>query len=162
MALWGLRDAFALTGTANVSNLVATTTVTGTGTAFDTELDLGDTIIIDGKKRKVVAITSNVSITIDPAWDGANVTDGFVEGQDSPKYVLASEVSGNNILGVSQTEALVSTNQANGLYTPGWVSHSRYTDMHGNLRYKTESLVSISTLTSDAANTIDAEYLPNS
>ena len=113
MPLWRLRDAFALTGTANVSNLVATTTVTGTGTAFDTELDIGDTIIIAGKKRKVAAISSNVSITIDPAWDGANQTSIFVEGQDSPKYVLASEVSGNNILGVSQVEALVSTNQVN-------------------------------------------------
>ena len=162
MPLWGLRDAFALTGTANVSNLVATTTVTGTGTAFDTELDIGDTIIIAGKKRKVAAISSNVSITIDPAWDGANQTGLFVEGQDSPKYVLASEVSGNNILGVWRIETMVTTNQANGLYTPGWVNHSRYTDMHGNARKKTESLVSMSSITSDAANTIDAELLPNS
>lgn len=162
MALWGLRDAFALTGTANVSNLVATTTVTGTGTAFDTQLEVGDTIIIAGKKRKVAAISSNVSITIDPAWDGANQTGIFVEGQDAPKYVLASEVSGNNILGVSEVEALVATNQANGLYTPGWAKHTRYTDMHGNLRYKTEPLVVFSSLTSDAANTIDPTYLPNS
>ena len=162
MPLWGLRDAFALTGTANVSNLVATTTVTGTGTAFDTELDIGDTIIIAGEKRKVTAISSNVSITIDPAWDGANQTGLFVEGQDSPKYVLASEIEANTILGVSQTEALVSTNQANGLYTPGWVKHTRYTDVHGTARYKTEPLVVFSSLTSDAANTIDAEYLPNS
>ena len=162
MPLWGTRDAFALTGTVDVSNLIATTTVTGTTTEFDTELDIGDTIIIDGVKRKVTAIASNTSLTIDPAWAAANVSGGFAEGQDSPKYVLASEVSGNNILGVSEVEAQVDANEANGLYTPGWSKHTRYSDMHGNLRYKTEPLVVFSSLTSDAANTIDAEYLPNS
>lgn len=162
MALWGTRDAFALTGTVDVTNTVNDTVVTGTATEFDTELDIGDTIMIDGVKRKVTAISSNVSITIDPAWDSANVSGGFAEGQDSPKYVLATEVSGNNILGVSETEAGVTANQANGLYTPGWVKHTRYTDMHGNSRYKTEPLVSFGSLSSDAANTIDVEYLPNS
>ena len=53
MALWGTRDSFSITGTANVSNAVATTTVTGTGTAFDTEVNIGDALVIAGKRRKV-------------------------------------------------------------------------------------------------------------
>ena len=154
MERWGSRDAFTLTGTVDVVNVGATTTVTGTTTEFDTELEVGDSIIITGEKRKVVAISSNVSLTIDPAWDAANVSGATAEGQDSPKYVLASELSGNLIFGVDETEAQVDANEANGLYTPGWVIHNRYTDMHGTARYKTESLVAFSSMTADA-NTDD-------
>ena len=64
MALWGTRDSFSITGTANVSNAVATTTVTGTGTAFDTEVNIGDALVIAGKRRKVTDIGSATSSSV--------------------------------------------------------------------------------------------------
>ena len=151
MALWGTRDSFAVTGTANVSNAVATTTVTGTGTAFDTEVNIGDALVIDGKRRKVAAVGSATSITIATAWDGANQTGATITGQDVPKYVTAAEVASNNIIGVDDTEATLAANKARGINTPGWTKFVTYTDMHGTTRYKTEPLVVMSSaVTSDA------------
>jgi hypothetical protein len=151
MALWGTRDSFSITGTANVSNLVATTTVTGTNTAFTTEVDIGDALVIAGKRRQVTAIASATSLTIGDAWDGANQTGATITGQDVPKYVTAAEVSSNNIIGVDDTEAGVAENKARGINTPGWTKYVTYTDMHGTTRYKTEPLVVMSAaVTSDA------------
>ena len=155
MPLWGLRDAFALTGTVDVSNLIATTTVTGTTTEFDTELEVGDVIIInDGStdiKRKVTAIASNVSLTIDPAWDGANVSGGSATGQDAPKF-LASEGATiqavDKIFGVDSTEAVAQTTD------PGWVYVNSYTDANGNSRVKREVIVAASSFTGDAEDTV--------
>ena len=155
MALWGKRDSFSLTGTVAVVN--TSTTVTGTGTTFLTQLEKGDSIFINGRHRKVVAIASNTSLTIDPAWNVANASGVTITGQDSPKYVPASEVSGNLIFGVDSTEATVTANKARGLTTPGWVKHVSYTDVHGRTRRKTEVLVAISTITGGGgdANTDD-------
>ena len=85
MALWGTRDSYAIANTISVSNTVATTTVTGTNTAFTTEIDIGDALVIAGKRRKVTAISAANSLTIDPAWDGANQTGATITGQDVPK-----------------------------------------------------------------------------
>ena len=63
----GLNSDYALlTGTGTAS---ASTTVTGTGTTFAEELVVGDYIYIDslGELRRVTAVTSNYSITIDTA-----------------------------------------------------------------------------------------------
>jgi hypothetical protein len=151
MALWGTRDSYAITGTANVSNSVATTTVSGTGTAFTTEVDIGDALVIAGKRRKVTAIESATSITIGDAWDGANQTGATITGQDIPKYVTVAEVSSNNIIGVDDTEAGLAANKARGINTPGWTKYVTYTDMHGTTRYKTEPLVVMSSaVTGDA------------
>ena len=149
MALWGTRDQFSITGTANVT--VNTTTVTGTGTAFATEVDIGDALIIAGKRRQVTAVGSATSITIGTAWDGANQTGATITGQDIPKYVTAAEVASNNIIGVDDTEAGIAANKARGINTPGWTKYVTYTDMHGTTRYKTEPLVVMSAaVTSDA------------
>jgi len=151
MALWGTRDSYSITGTANVSNSVATTTVTGTDTAFTTEVDIGDALVIAGKRRQVTAIASATSLTIGDAWDGANQTGATITGQDVPKYVTAAEVSSNNIIGVDDTEADVAANKARGINTPGWTKFVTYSDMHGTTRYKTEPLVVMSAaVTSDA------------
>lgn len=151
MALWGTRDSYSITGTANVSNSVATTTVTGTDTAFTTEVDIGDALVIAGKRRQVTAIASATSLTIGDAWDGANQTGATITGQDVPKYVTAAEVSSNNIIGVDDTEAGVAANKARGINTPGWTKFVTYSDMHGTTRYKTEPLVVMSAaVTSDA------------
>jgi hypothetical protein len=147
MALWGTRDSYSITGTANVSNSVATTTVTGSNTAtFITEIDIGDALVIAGKRRQVTAISAANSLTIATAWDGANQTGATITGQDVPKYVTAAEIASNNIIGVDDTEASLAANKARGIN-----KFVTYTDMHGTTRYKTEPLVVMSSaVTSDA------------
>lgn len=149
MALWGTRDSFSITGTIAVVN--TSSTVTGTNTTFDTQVDIGDALIIAGKRRQVTAIGSATSITIGTAWDSANQTGATITGQDIPKYVTAAEVASNNIIGVDDTEAGIAANKARGINTPGWTKYVTYTDMHGTTRYKTEPLVVMSAaVTSDA------------
>lgn len=149
MPLWGTRDSFSITGTIAVVN--TSSTVTGTNTTFDTQVDIGDALIIAGKRRQVSAIGSATSITIGTAWDSANQTGATITGQDIPKYVTAAEVASNNIIGVDDTEAGVAANKARGINTPGWTKYVTYTDMHGTTRYKTEPLVVMSAaVTSDA------------
>ena len=140
MALWGTRDSFAITGTVSVAN--GSTTVTGNAnTVFTTQLNIGDALVISGKRRKVAAIASANTLTIDTAWDTANVSAGTITGQDTPVYVSAEEISSNNIIGVDTTEAGITANKARGINTPGWTKYVTYTDMHGNTRHKAEPLV---------------------
>lgn len=53
-----------LTGTVSTSG----TTVTGSGTAFETEILIGDTILIEGQERTVTAISSNTSLTVNSSF----------------------------------------------------------------------------------------------
>jgi hypothetical protein len=54
---------------------IASTTVTGVGTLFTTELVVGDEIFVTGEFRSVVSITSNTLLTVDTAFsDNANDT----------------------------------------------------------------------------------------
>lgn len=149
MALWGTRDSFSITGTASVTN--TSVTVTGANTVFTTQVDIGDTLIINGKRRKVTDIASNTSLTIGDAWDTANVSAATITGQDTPKYVPSEDITANTIIGVDDTEAQVTANNGRGINTPGWTKYVTYTDTHGTTRYKTEPLVVMSAaVTSDA------------
>ena len=157
MALWGTRDSFAITGTVSVAN--TTTTVTGNAnTVFTTQLNVGDTLVINGKRRRVNAISAANNLTIGTAWDTANVSAGTITGQDTPVYVSAEEIVANNIVGIDNTEAGVANNRIRGLSTPGWNKYVTYSDMHGTTRHKTEPLIVISGgLTSDAPDDTVAE-----
>jgi hypothetical protein len=150
MALWGSRDSFSLTGTVAFVN--ASATVTGTSTAFDTELEVGDVIITSGgDKFKVTGITSNTSITIDPAWSTANASSQTITGQDAPKFLAASGATIqaiDKVYGVDSTEAVAQT------VDPGWVYVNTYSDMHGVTRTKREVLVASSSYTADAEDTV--------
>ena len=157
MALWGTRDSFAITGTVSVAN--TTTTVTGNAnTVFNTELNVGDTLVINGKRRKVTAIASANTLTIDTAWNAANVSAGTITGQDTPAYVPTAEIVANNIIGVDTTEAGVAANKARGINTPGWTKYVTYTDMHSVTRHKAEPLVVMGAgVSSDAPDDTVAE-----
>ena len=52
---------FTLTGSIDPT---ASTTVTGSGTAFLTELSIGDEIVVSSETRIVTAITSDTSLTV--------------------------------------------------------------------------------------------------
>ena len=157
MALWGTRDSFAITGTVSVAN--GSTTVTGNAnTVFTTQLNIGDALVINGKRRKVTGIASANTLTIDTAWDAANVSAGTITGQDTPVYVPTAEIVANNIIGIDTTEAGVANNRVRGLSTPGWNKYVTYTDMHGRTRHKTETLVVLGAgVSSDAPDDTVAE-----
>ena len=146
MALWGKRDSFSITGTVDVSNTVANTTVVGTTTSFTTELNIGDMITIDSAKYKVVGISNNTYLTIDPAFSGANQTGATITGQDTPKYLTPAD--GRKTFGVDTTEAKATTRDA------GWVLRNTYTDVHGRTRDKREVLVAMSSISGDAEDTV--------
>lgn len=59
------------TGTVTVA-LATATTVTGVGTAFTTELAIGDEITIAGERRTVVFITSATVLTVDRGFTAAS------------------------------------------------------------------------------------------
>jgi hypothetical protein len=59
-----------LTGTVEVA-VGALDTVVGTGTAFDTELAVGDLIVVGGKVREVKTITDATHVVVSEDFDGA-------------------------------------------------------------------------------------------
>ena len=59
------------------------------------------------------------------------------------------------IVGVDPTEVGVAATTAYAVTHAGWVGIQTYTDMHGNLRVKSETLVAFSGITSDRVTTFD-------
>ena len=145
MALWGNKDALALTGTVSTTNTSAT--VTGSGTVFPTEVQVGDVIRVNSTYAKVTGITSNTVLTISPAWAIANTSGVSATLKQAPKHLAAGSDATvqnvSNIYGVDTTEAVAETT------IPGWVYVNEYTDMHGNPRQKNEVLAAIGSITTD-------------
>ena len=145
MALWGNKDALALTGTVSTTNTSAT--VTGSSTVFPTEVQVGDVIKINSTYAKVTGITSNTVLTISPAWAIANTSGVSATIKQAPKHLAAGSDATvqnvANIYGVDTTEAVAETTN------PGWIYVNEYTDMHGNPRKKNEVLAAIGSITTD-------------
>lgn len=150
MALWGNKEALALTGTVATTNGLAT--VTGTSTVFLDEVDVGDVITINSTFAKIVGVTSNTVLTISPAWGIANTTGVSATLEQSPKWLAAGSdlttQSIGKVFGVDVAEATANNE------IPGWVYTNVYTDMHGNIRRKSEVLCTLATITTDAEDTV--------
>jgi hypothetical protein len=150
MALWGSRDTFSITGTVSFVN--GSATVSGSGTSFTTELEVGDAIVTSGgTKYKVTGIAGAASLTIDPAWSTANSSGQTVTGQDLPKFLASRDgtIQGiDKVYGVDSTEAVAQRTD------PGWVHVNSYTDVHGATRVKREVLVASSSYTADAEDVV--------
>jgi len=71
-------EAFSSSLTGNVVCTNNSTTITGVGSAFNTELKVGDVVILgpDKLRRKVGAIASATSMTLQTKYVGNNVTNG--------------------------------------------------------------------------------------
>lgn len=89
----------------------ASTTVTGVGTLFTTELVIGDRITVSGESRTVTAIASATSLTVDTAFtDTANDTSVdklpaiFVTRQSDNTLAMVQNYSGNFGLGTSSPD----------------------------------------------------------
>lgn len=106
MALWGKQDAATPTGTSiGVTN--GSAAVTGSGTAFLTDIDAGDTLIIETTKYKVLSITSDTALTLTSNFEGTTgtktISSAPVRVQQSPKSL---DLSGKRAtLGIDATEA---------------------------------------------------------
>ena len=154
MALWGNKEALALTGTVATTNGLAT--VTGTSTVFLDEVDVGDVITINSTFAKIVGVTSNTVLTISPAWGIANTTGVSATLEQSPKWLAAGSdltvQSIGKVFGVDVNEATANNE------IPGWVYTNVYTDMHGNIRRKSEVLCTLDTITTDAEDTVYPDY----
>ena len=163
MALWGTKDAVYSDGTIAVSGL----TVTGTGTTFNTSglISEGDVIACGAGttygEAVIASVDSGTQLTIKA--NGADTTPvgtvvagaAYAISQKPQSTLLDSNYSATEIFGVDTTEQGVA-NAASGVarkYAPphaGWVGVSSYTDMHGNFRVKTETLVAGSSISGDA------------
>ena len=93
-----------------------------------------------------------------PLWGSVD------QSADEPKFKTTLEgmdSSNLTVFGVDDTEVGVAR-AASSAYTPahgGWVGITSYTDMHGNLRVKSEVLVAGSSISADST---DDSILPDS
>lgn len=106
MALWGKQDAATPTGTSiGVTN--GSAAVTGSSTTFLTDIDAGDTLIIETTKYKVLSVTSDTALTLTSNFEGTTgsktISSAPVRVQQSPKNL---DLTGKRAtLGIDATEA---------------------------------------------------------
>jgi hypothetical protein len=106
MALWGKQDAATPAGTSiGVTN--GSAAVTGSGTTFLTDIDAGDTLIIETTKYKVLSITSDTALTLTSTFEGTGgtktISSAPVRVQQSPKNLTLTEKRAT--LGIDATES---------------------------------------------------------
>lgn len=168
MTLWGNKDAANATGT-SIAVTNGSKTVTGSGTAFTTDLKVGDTLIITSgttTKNYVAAIASATSLTLADNFTGTTnasltISTSTVRIQKSPKYVYwdSNQPSGKSALSeiyfVDETEAQVAANKAIGINGAGWWRIKSYTDAQSITRYKTELLVAMDVTAAVAGDAAD-------
>ena len=177
MALWGNKDFVYGDGTIAVN--LDTKKIVGTGTTFTTAgITTGNVITVGAAATfgyaAVTAVDSNTVLSI--------TTDNFVSGvttvaagaayfiSEEPVFVLGDSKydapqakaggSGINtvttdIFGIDAAEVGVAQSTAYEVAHQGWVGVQTYTDMHGKLRVKSETLCALG-ITNDADD--DTQY----
>ena len=160
MALWGISDSLFSTGTISV-NLTTKVATVSSGTLPAAGVLEGAVVTITGKGSATIKErTGNRTFVIHntTGLDGTAISGVAYNISAQPKSaVLDTNYSGDEIFGVDTTEQGV-VNAASGnarKYAPahaGWVGITSYTDMHGNFRVKTETLVASSSITGDASD----------
>ena len=152
MALWGNRDSFAITGTIGVPN--ASTTVTGVGTTFTTQLQAGEAITIASVKYKIAKITSNTVLEIVIPYAGTTIASGAtITGQDCPKWIAQQDLA--TTFFVDQTEANLAANHNKGISGAGWWDIREYKDSSGASRTKCLLLVAMTTANATSGDIAD-------
>ena len=158
MALWGNNDNIQTFGTVSLSG----NTVTGTGTTFSTDIEVGQVIRFGVRggvgtyygDAVVVGVTSDLVLTIGstaglaPALYGAGSTSYYVS--ELPKYTVLDSKFSEASWGTEDSLVYGISTDTSGSYHvahQGWVGVTTYMDMHGNLRVKSEVLVAASGIT---------------
>ena len=150
MTLWGNKDSVYSDGTIAVSG----TTVTGTGTTFNTSglINEGDVISIGAgvtQGEAVIASVTNATTLVLKQKNGAAPISAVPAGasyviSQKPQSLLGqTQYSASSIYGVDNGEVGVAKTTAYSVTHGGWVGITSYTDQHGNLRVKTETLVAM-------------------
>ena len=179
MSLWGTNDSKASGGTIKIN--LATLVITGSGTSFSTagvsEGDViqigagqtyGEATIASVSSNTVASIASTDFITPHTATGITTVHASAAINIDSRPIssIWDTNYDSAEIFGVDTTEQSVanagdySTGLQGRKFAPphaGWVGIQTYTDMHGNLRVKTETLVASSSIEGDAADDVKFE-----
>jgi hypothetical protein len=170
MALWGKADSIYSPGTVTVN--YANKTITGSGTSF-TNATVGSVISIGVGitfgEAVISGITSAtlVSIAETSTLSGAAIAGVAYTMSQKPIYILKdpnyAEKHGvvglgtlHSVYGVDVYEAQASQNTKQKVAHAGWVGVHTYTDMHGNLRVKSETLVAMSGISSNTPPTFAA------
>ena len=168
MTLWGNKDTVYSTGKVNCSSAGVVPKQSG-GIAWTSGngVKVGQvlTLATDGAgpgQGIILSIDSATQITL-TKLDNISATSTFsnvdYEIRETPVYEVnnPTEFGINEIFGVDEAE-IETANGASGdarKYAPphaGWVGITSYTDMHGNLRVKTETLVASSSITGDSGD----------
>ena len=152
MALWGLNDNIQTFGTVTVSG----TTVTGTGTTFTSDVEVGQVIRIGVRggvgtyygDAVISGITSDRVLTIDSnaGLSAASIAATSYGISELPMYTVKDSVYQEER---DEADALVygistATSGSYHVAHQGYVGVMTYMDMHGNLRVKSEVLVATS------------------
>lgn len=158
MALWGNDDNITTFGTVSLSG----NTVTGTGTTFTTDVEVGQVIRFGVRggvgtyygDATIVGVTSDLILTIgstaglSPDLFGAGSTSYYVS--ELPKYTVLDSKFSEASWGTEDSLVYGISTDTSGSYHvghQGWVGVTTYIDMHGNLRVKSETLVAMSGIT---------------
>jgi len=107
MSLWGNKDSKTITGT-SISVTQNSAAVTGSGTAFTTDLEPGQYLVISGVEYKVLSITSDTALTLAVVYAGTTATitiSGNVTANEKPSYIPTADIP--NVYGVDSTEISV-------------------------------------------------------
>ena len=155
MALWGKQDAAAPSNGTTVGVTNGSTAVTGVGTTFLADLDIGDVLIITSgttTKNRVAAIASNTALTLADNFTGTTAGTLAIAGvkiQQQPKYVYQDsdhtlgKAALEEVFGVDVNEAKNASNVH--VAGPGWVRRKALTGGKSG-RVQTELLVAGRTL----------------
>jgi hypothetical protein len=157
MSLWGNKDLKSSSGTVA---LATSGVVTGTSTAFTTELKVGNAIKIGGTWFTVVTITSDTSLKVKSAIPGDSISSQgagqTIVFSEKPSFVSTSESVNSSgtqgdptkVYGVDTTETAV---QESKIAHAGWVR--RIAGSGGRTgRVQTEVLVASSSISGDQSD----------
>ena len=166
MALWGTKDTVYSTGNVNVNVTTGVVTKQSGSIAWTSGngVKVGQVITIDGTSEGVIeSIDSATQLTIGTEYlPSSNISNKTYEIREKPISTLFDTNYGvGEIFGVDPAEQAAARDD-NSQYRPahsGWVGITSYTDMHGNQRVKTETLVANSSISADAS---DDTILPDS
>ncbi len=151
MTLWGNKDSVYSTGNVNVNVTTGWTAANG--------VKVGQVITVDGTAEGVIksidtATGNSAQLTITTEHlPSSNISNkGYVISEKPKSTLFDSKYSAGDIFGVDEGEVGVAATTAYSVTHGGWVGITSYTDQHGNLRVKTETLVAMSSISGDAEN----------
>jgi hypothetical protein len=158
MALWGNNDNVTSTGTVSLN--YGTGVVTGSGTTFVTDLEVGQVIRFGARDgiyfgdAVITGITSATLLTIGSTsgLSGASIASTDFTVSECPVYTIGDSVYSEGSYGVDDSfvygvsGAGVTAGRATAYHAThaGWVGVTTYNDLDGNLRVKQEVLVAMS------------------